>query len=434
MIKSDNDKNEYIYDLLTQDSYFILNRKLNSAVGLILGAFIVFLLDKEKYHKYNRELTSDGYFYATDMDIMIMTGLKRSQVINLKSTAVKKGFISIKKEGIPLKTYYKMNLQKINEIITINKSAVELSYERIILENKERGDISSLLNVSETTLSTLTFRDLRFICKKFKISYNGKNTKSEIIDLILEEKEKLIKNKNSKKLEEKKNNNEVEISSIQDLKNITFKNLRKMCKSLNVSYSGNDTKDNLIYKIADIKGFLLEEKKVEQIENQEIDFEALFKEFNISYTFKNQESIKKLKEKMSDKEIVLYLRETYENIKLNPDVKNIGALFSSKIAKAERQIVTETISKKRVIPEETNEELLSKLEKEKNEEIMKEFESLSSNEKLIIENQAINLCTTTEGISLEFIENLKEESIILFRSTIKPYIINVLKSTLKKDS
>lgn len=429
MIKSDNDKNEYIYDLLTQDSYFILNRKLNSAVGLILSAFIVFLLDKEKYHKYNRELTPDGYFYATDMDIMIMTGLKRSQVINLKSTAVKKGFISIKKEGIPLKTYYKMNLQNINEIITLNKSAVELSYERIILENKEQGDISSLLNVSEATLSTLTFRDLRFICKKFKISYNGKNTKSEIIDLILEEKENLIKNKNSKKLEEKKSNNEVEISSIQDLKNMTFKNLRKMCKSLNVSYSGNDTKDNLIYKIADIKGFLLEEKKVEQIENQEIDFEALFKEFNISYTFKNQESIKKLKEKMSDKEIVLYLRETYENIKLNPDVKNIGALFSSKIAKGERQIEAETISKKRAIIEETNEELLSRLEKAKNEEIMKEFEALSSSEKLIIENKAINLCTTTEGISLEFVENLKEESIILFRSTIKPYIINVLKST-----
>lgn len=429
MIKSDNDKNEYIYDLLTQDSYFILNRKLNSAVGLILSAFIVFLLDKEKYHKYNRELTPDGYFYATDMDIMIMTGLKRSQVINLKSTAVKKGFISIKKEGIPLKTYYKMNLQKINEIITLNKSAVELSYERIILENKEQGDISSLLNVSEATLSTLTFRDLRFICKKFKISYNGKNTKSEIIDLILEEKENLIKNKNSKKLEEKKSNNEVEISSIQDLKNITFKNLRKMCKSLNVSYSGNDTKDNLIYKIADIKGFLLEEKKVEQIENQEIDFEALFKEFNILYTFKNQESIKKLKEKMSDKEIVLYLRETYENIKLNPDVKNIGALFSSKIAKGERQIEAETISKKRAIIEETNEELLSRLEKAKNEEIMKDFEALSSSEKLIIENKAINLCTTTEGISLEFVENLKEESIILFRSTIKPYIINVLKST-----
>lgn len=429
MIKSDNDKNEYIYDLLTQDSYFILNRKLNSAVGLILGAFIVFLLDKEKYHKYNEELTPDGYFYATDMDIMIMTGLKRSQVINLKSTAVKKGFISIKKEGIPLKTYYKMNLQKINEIITLNKSAVELSYERIILENKEQGDISSLLNISEAILSTLTFRDLRFICKKFKISYNGKNTKSEIIDLILEEKENLIKNKNSKKLEEKKSNNEVEISSIQDLKNITFKNLRKMCKSLNVSYSGNDTKDNLIYKIADIKGFLLEEKKAEQIENQEIDFEALFKEFNISYTFKNQESIKKLKEKMSDKEIVLYLRETYENIKLNPDVKNIGALFSSKIAKGERQIEAETISKKRAITEETNEELLSRLEKAKNEEIMKEFESLSSSEKLIIENKAINLCTTIEGISLEFVENLKEESIILFRSTIKPYIINVLKST-----
>ena len=185
MIKSNHEKNERIYDLLTQDSYFILNRKLNSHCGLILGAFIVFLLDKEKYHKYNGELTKDGYFYATDMDIMLMTGLTSSQVSKLKNTAAEKELVFIKREGIPLKTYYKINLQKINDIMNLNKTAMELSYERIIFENKEQEDISNLLNVSESTLSNLTFKDLRFICKKFKVSYSGKNSKLEIIEKIL---------------------------------------------------------------------------------------------------------------------------------------------------------------------------------------------------------------------------------------------------------
>lgn len=439
MIKSDNDKNERIYDLLTQDSYFILNRKLNSAVGLILGAFIVFLLDKEKYHKYNGELTPDGYFYATDMDIMIMTGLKSSQVTKLKSTAVEKDLVSIKKEGIPLKTYYKINLQKINEIMNLNKSAVELSYERIIFESKEQEDISSLLNVSEVTLSNLTFRDLRFICKKFKISYNGKNTKEEIIEKILEEKENLVKNNGSKKIEEKSSNNESEISSIQDLKNITFKNLRLMCKELNISYSGNDTKNNLIHKIAEIKGLLEEEEKesnikIVELNEEDIDFEALFKEFDISYTLKNQQAIKKLREKMKDKDVALYLKETYENIKSTPEVKNIGALFSSKISKGERQIIAKIPSKKKGMIKKIDEETLLTPPKNKDEEIMEIFESLSSEEKLKIENKAIKLCSTSQNINIEFIKGLRNKNRSLFNLTIKPYIIKALKSDSKEAS
>lgn len=360
MIKSSHEKNERIYDLLTQDSYFILNRKLNSYCGLVLGAFIVFLLDKEKYHKYNGELTQDGYFYATDMDIMLMTGLTSSQVSKLKNTAVEKELVFVKREGIPLKTYYKINLQKINDIMNLNKSAMELSYERIIFENKEQEDISNLLNVSEATLSNLTFKDLRFICKKFKVSYSGKNSKLEIIEKILEEKEKILQGETSAQ-----NiipvNSKSEASSVQDLKNITFKNLRIMCKELNISYSGKDTKDVLINKIADFKGLLEEDEPKEETtipekSSNEIDFEALFKEFDISYTQKNQQAVKKLREKMSDNDVYLYLKETYENIKATPEVKNLGALFSSKIAKGERQIISKSTSKEKKT-EEKNQKL-----------------------------------------------------------------------------
>lgn len=450
MIKSDNDKNERIYDLLTQDSYFILNRKLNSCVGLILGAFIVFLLDKEKYHKYNGELTPDGYFYATDMDIMIMTGLKSSQVTKLKSTAVEKNLVFIKKEGIPLKTYYKINLERINEIMNINKSAVELSYERIIFESKEQEDISSLLNVSETTLSNLTFRDLRFICKKFKISYNGKNTKEEIIEKIIEEKEELIKNNGSKPVKEKVINSSSDISSIQDLKNMTFKNLRLMCKELNISYSGKDTKNILINKIADIKGFLIEIETNTEVENnirlvekndiheEDIDFEALFKEFNISYTLKNQEAIKKLREKMKDKDVVLYLKETYENIKQTPEVKNIGALFSSKIAKGERQILSKNNSTSKQSIKKVNpvneEELTFVSDKDTDEEILKSFENFPIEKRNKIEEKAILLCSSTQSINSEFLETLKNKNRSLFIMTIRAYLLEILKDNSKEAS
>lgn len=448
MIKSSHEKNERIYDLLTQDSYFILNRKLNSYCGLILGAFIVFLLDKEKYHKYNGELTQDDYFYATDMDIMLMTGLTSSQVSKLKNTAVEKELVFIKREGIPLKTYYKINLQKINDIMNLNKSAMELSYERIIFENKEQEDISNLLNVSEATLSNLTFKDLRFICKKFKVSYSGKNTKLEIVEKILEEKEKILQG-GTPAQNVIPVNPKSEASSVQDLKNITFKNLRIMCKELNISYSGKDTKDVLINKIADFKGFLEEEPEEEATvpevpATDEIDFEALFKEFNISYTHKNQAAVKTLREKMSDKDVVLYLKETYENIKATPEVKNIAALFSSKIAKGERQVISKPALKpkksenqkiakstsSKSIKEVVNEVLAPGIDDDK---LMSEYENYSFEEKEKIEKEAMLLCASSRNVTLDFLEKMRATPMI-FASTIKPYILKILKKNLEEAS
>lgn len=456
MIKSSHEKNERIYDLLTQDSYFILNRKLNSYCGLVLGAFIVFLLDKEKYHKYNRELTQDGYFYATDMDIMLMTGLTSSQVSKLKNTAVEKELVFIKREGIPLKTYYKINLQKINDIMNLNKTAMELSYERIIFENKEQEDISNLLNVSEATLSNLTFKDLRFICKKFKVSYSGKNTKLEIIEKILEEKEKILQG-GTLAQGIIPVNPKSEASSIQDLKNMTFKNLRIMCKELNISYSGKDTKDVLINKIADFKGFLEEEPKEEQnkesekeaivpeIVFDEKDFEELFKEFDISYTYKNQQAVKKLRRKMSDNDVILYLKETYENIKATPEVKNIGALFSSKIAKGERQVISKTSSKEKKTEEKKSEakktsknlikEVINDIFTPNNsdDKLMEKYEKYSTEEKEKIEKEAMALCASSQNISLAFLKIMKKNP-LLFSSTLKPFIIQVLKKQLDEAS
>lgn len=447
MIKPDYDKNERIYDLLTQDSFFILNRKLNSAIGLILSAFLVFLLDKEKYHKYNNELTKDGYFYATDMDIMLMTGLTSSQVAKLKKQAEEKEFVSIKKEGIPLKTYYKVNLQKINDILNLNKSATELSYERIIGE--EQGDISTLSNISENTLLSLSFRDLRFICKKFRVKYTGTNTKQELIEKIIKEKENILSgNKNYDKIPKEIN----EISSIQDLKNHTFKSLRSICKKLNISYKGTEVKDVLINKIAKTKGLLSDDSNDNEViipdeilsDNAVINFELLFKEFDIAYTFKNQKAIEKLQKSMSDREIKDYLIETYNNIKATPGVKNIGALFSAKICKGERQVIniqsktksnTESV-KKQEIEEfiEIKEENPFIVNTKNNSRLEKIFENLTDDEKTIYEEKAIRLCSEIEKIEPTYLYNIKRSSGEIFYRSIKKYLLQVLEKEFKEVS
>lgn len=445
MIKADYDKNERIYDLLTQDSFFILNRKLNSCIGLILSAFLVFLLDKEKYHKYNNELTKDGFFYATDMDIMLMTGLTSSQVSKLKKEAEEKEFVSVKKEGIPLKTYYKVNLQKINDILNLNKSAIELSYQRITEE-----DIPNLLNVSENILINLSFRDLRFICKKFRVKYYGTNTKQQMIENILEAKEKMASGETET---EDKQNKKVsnEVLSIQDLRNLTFKNLRSICKENNITYTGQDTKSILVNKIADFKGFIELEadeeltkpeiSSVAETENIDIDFKKIFDDFDIAYTFKNQEAIKKLRKSMSDKDIKDYLTETYNNIKATPGVKNIGALFTAKIFKGERQILTVKKETKQIanknINEDINNEAIKTFDfetKENSEILMEKFKNLPKEQKTILEEKAINLCCEQEKITSSHLYQLKKSNAMIYENTLKPFLLKILETDLKEAS
>lgn len=66
-------------------------------------------------------------------------------------------------------------------------------------------------------------------------------------------------------------------------------------------------------------------------------FENLFKELKINFTTTNQKSVAKLLKTMSMDEVKNYLEETYKNLKLNPDIKNLPGAFSKKIASGKRQ-------------------------------------------------------------------------------------------------
>lgn len=83
---------------------------------------------------------------------------------------------------------------------------------------------------------------------------------------------------------------------------------------------------------------ILTSKKQEQSHDHDMsDFEILFKEFEINFTTKNQNSVQELLKNMSKKEVIDYLEETYNNIKSNPNVRDVPAFFSEKISKGEVQ-------------------------------------------------------------------------------------------------
>ncbi len=153
------------------------------------------------------------------------------------------------------------------------------------------------------------------------------------------------------------------------------------------------------YSISDNRSLIIIDNKkidIKDHDNQEekkadLDFfENLFKEFKINFTKTNQESVKKLLLFLSsEKKVEEYLRETYDNIKKTPSVKDPARLFSSKIAKGERQVVPKAIFK----PIDTtvlnngleNEEILVKQEKMINGEINYLLSYVKNNYKTPIE-------------------------------------------------
>lgn len=162
-----------LYNTLSQDSHLPISRKMLSLFGADLALFMAFLMNQSKYHKENNSLTDDNYFYATDTDIYLFTGIPRGRISNIKKEGLEKKLYSIDKRGVPQKTYYKINVMQILEYLSIDKSLVNLAYERSHkhISNKHITNIKN--HDQEEKKLDLDFFENLF--KEFKINFTKTN-------------------------------------------------------------------------------------------------------------------------------------------------------------------------------------------------------------------------------------------------------------------
>lgn len=225
--------NKQIYsELLAQGNYLRLSKRLIAVLGLEMAVFMSFLIDKYDYYSNNNLLNEDS-FYFTDNDILIFRGLNANKIQKLKIEGKKFELFSIKKMGNPSKTYYSINFDTLNHIFMQKKSIEDLAYERIF---QEKIDVD---NLNYETLNTLSRKELQLLCKNQKIKYFGHYTKKELIENILQTIIGVNKN--------------ISNNIFENINEKTFKELREICKSLNISYTGKDNKQILIEKISSKK-------------------------------------------------------------------------------------------------------------------------------------------------------------------------------------
>ena len=319
-----------LFDMLSWESGLYLNKKLIGFFGLELAAITSYLISQAKYHKENYSMTEDGFFYATDLDIILYVGIKNTRITEIKREGLEYNLFTIEKRGMPQKTYYKINYEQLIKLFSTDKTFIEISFNRLF--NHE--NLETPFELTESSILKLSYAELRMLCKILKIKYSGKSKKQDLIDEIL---------KNQELIEPKKET----FSSVQKNRTLNKSSIKhKSTQCVNLPHT---SVWNFHHKLKSYK----HKTNIKNHDNQEdkkhdLDFfENLFKEFKINFTKTNQEAVKKLLVSLSsEKKVEEYLRETYENIKKTPSVKDPARLFSAKIAKGERQVIPKAAMKK----------------------------------------------------------------------------------------
>ena len=386
-----------LYDTLSQEANLFVNKKLLAQLESDLALFISFLIDKGRYHKLNNGLTEDGFFYATNEDIYLFTRIPRKRIVKLKKQGAELELFFTKKSSSSFNgaTYYKLNFEKILEIISTDKTAMELAYEASIPTDEEIG-------YSEETIMKLSYRDLKLVCKKLKIPYKGTDRKINLIEKILE-------NQGLNKLT-------LEVST----------GGQEKCQPVDTK-SANRLTPKVPQKKSKEKNQIEKNQIMEEDDFENDFFENLFKEFGINFTKTNKNSVLKIRKHLSLKDTELYLRETYTALKENKEVKSIAALFSAKIAKEERQIN----SKKEIKEAEKVNQLVEKLKlieepTKDQEDYIAIYEKLDTYDKLKIEEKAIELLVKEQQVDESFLLKTKQIQPTLYHGMIKEYLERVM--------
>lgn len=101
-----------ITEILSQESFFVLNKKITKAIGLNNSFILSFLIDKYKFFK--------NEFYCTLINISYETGLTEFTIKNCIKYLKANNFILVVKKGCPAQNFYNINFDKIEDIFENN--------------------------------------------------------------------------------------------------------------------------------------------------------------------------------------------------------------------------------------------------------------------------------------------------------------------------
>ena len=348
-IKMKIDSKSFVLNTLSQDASWITNKKIFFTLGHQLTQILVYLIDQYKYFEANNALRQDGSFYISNIDLQVYNTMNESQIQTLKKRGIEEGIFKISLEGIPVKSYYYLNFDKIAEIGATDKTNNELALEYF---KKTTGvDIELQVNNEEDilNLNKLSYKELRFYCKRNNITYTGKHkTKNSLIELILE--------KQCPELLKADFSTVDDISSTSGQKNIHCgisvdekistsgqKNIH--CEEIVSSEIQWTENRPLVEEISAHNQEQINQEQntchVHEKNKKDKKIENIFHELGINYTDTNEASCLLILNEFEGNKILLekYLLIIYKQLERLTNIKNLAALFSKKLKEIDYSLI-----------------------------------------------------------------------------------------------
>lgn len=117
--------------LLMSSSYFVLNKQIVKAIGIESGFLLTTLIEAS-----DGLANEDGWFYKTAPSLEEETGLSNHKQSKIIEELTKLGILEQENKGMPMKRYFRINFQKIEELV-FKKDLKNLKTS--IKENEKQG-------------------------------------------------------------------------------------------------------------------------------------------------------------------------------------------------------------------------------------------------------------------------------------------------------
>lgn len=166
-----------LIDLLSNTGYIIVNKEIIKKIGLYEAILLGELCSEYMYWK-KKDETINEFFYSTRENIEENTGLSAYQQRTAISNLIKKDIIVMKSEGMPLKTWYFINENKLQELLFDN---IEEDTQNE-MEKSSSEDVKKIDNKSSNNFGTNYEEILQHDVKEININNNKNNNKENKID------------------------------------------------------------------------------------------------------------------------------------------------------------------------------------------------------------------------------------------------------------
>ena len=111
-------------NILWTTSCLMLNQKLLASLWINASVLLAYLVDMHCFHKEKWDL-EDGFFFKTVEIIQKNTQLSRYQQKKWLKILIEKWFIEIEKKWMPLKQYFRVNIEKIEQFLNKKEDTQE---------------------------------------------------------------------------------------------------------------------------------------------------------------------------------------------------------------------------------------------------------------------------------------------------------------------